>query len=73
MPKSSIGIHSVEIAEKAVDLKEVAERIKSYFLPDDFVLNDKEDFEREIKVYYKKITGQDATADIIELIYQKII
>ena len=54
MPKSSIGIHSIQMVEKAVDLKEVTERIKSYFFPDDFVFNNKEDFERESTVAFKK-------------------
>ena len=73
IPECSIGIHKVETAKEAVDLKSISERIKSYFLPDDFDFNDKSDFETSIRDYYIRLTNETPSPEIVDLIYSKII
>ena len=73
IPQCSIGIHEIQSAEKAVDLKEIADRIRSIFIPEEYELYEKSDFELEIKKTYKIITGKTPSSDIVELLYRKII
>jgi hypothetical protein len=73
IPDCSVGVREVKYIKKAIDIKVMTEQIKSFFSKDEFELFEKADFETDIRYYYNKLTNEEPSHEMVELIYSKII